>query len=269
MSVRSRTNNRQSVTAKATASAKASPQLLAKRQKLLESLQTSTHWLDACFTVPIPFPISLAVSPFRHFFNNFIVFMGLVGRSVIRSSSRQRQQYSSSAVSGESSAARRRREFKGTEVTVGARTLIGLIPVLGDVASFALSMYPVYLVYQMDPPASLLLWMVVTRLIDLVVGAIPILGDMLSAAFKINLWSYRIVKRWVEKEADKAGQPEGDQSSPPAAKKVKLTSTAHQPSLAMSASPTSSDSESADNRKPANGGSTAGVSRRHKDYRDV
>ncbi|KAJ1981669.1 hypothetical protein H4R35_000619 [Dimargaris xerosporica] len=247
----------------------ASAQLLAKRQRLLGALQTSTHWLDACFTVPIPFPISLAVSPFRHFFNNLIVFMGLVGRSVIRSPSRQ---HPSSAVSGDSSSARRRREFKGTEVTIGARTLIGLIPGLGDVVSFALSMYPVYLVYQMDPPASLLWWMVVTRLIDLVIGAIPILGDMLSAAFKINLWSYRMVKRWVDKEAEKAGQTdEGDQLSPPAAKKVKLTDggSAHQQNIAMTPSPTSSDFEPDINRDSAIGGSAAGVSQQHTDFKDV
>ncbi|RKP23622.1 hypothetical protein SYNPS1DRAFT_2652, partial [Syncephalis pseudoplumigaleata] len=84
-------------------------------------------------------------------------------------------------------------------VKVGLQAIIGLIPGLGAVLGFILSLHPFFIAYRIGVPQRLLVWMFINRLFDMVLGIIPFIGDILGAMFKINLWSYRVVERWVEK----------------------------------------------------------------------
>ncbi|KAJ1924937.1 hypothetical protein IWQ60_004876 [Tieghemiomyces parasiticus] len=182
------------------------PEVLATRRRLLHDMQRTSHLLDTCFTIPVPFPLSLAVRPFSHWFHNLLALLGLVTRSVMGKAQ--------PATNGPAPAGSGR-QFKGTEVKVGLQALIGLVPVLGAAAGFILSLYPVALAYRIGTPKHLLVWMMLTRLVDLALGVIPVVGDLLGAMFKINAWSYLVVERWVEKEERRARQPANRASKTP------------------------------------------------------
>lgn len=69
---------------------------------------------------------------------------------------------------------------------IGLDGLIGLVPGIGDVAGAIMSSYLIYEARRMNAPQSVLLRMVGNVLIETVVGAIPLLGDVFDFAFKAN-----------------------------------------------------------------------------------
>ena len=69
---------------------------------------------------------------------------------------------------------------------IGLDGLIGLIPGIGDAAGAIMSSYLIYQARRMNAPPVLLLRMVGNVLIETVVGAIPLLGDVFDFAFKAN-----------------------------------------------------------------------------------
>ena len=54
--------------------------------------------------------------------------------------------------------------------------LLGLVPVVGDVLSAALGVYPIYLAWRRQAPGSLLARMLLNLAIDALGGAVPIVG---------------------------------------------------------------------------------------------
>ncbi|KAJ1954674.1 hypothetical protein IWQ62_005703 [Dispira parvispora] len=183
-----------------------SPALLRQRRNILQHMKGTTNLLDTCFTIPIPFPLSLAVKPSKHAFHNSLALAGLVSDNVLKGRhSRKSVQQEQDAVNPSSGPpARGRREFKGTQVQVGVQALVGLIPGLGDMVAFGLSLYPLVLARQLGMPTHLLIWMFINRMVVTVLGLIPFIGDLFIAMYKINLWSYRVAERWVEKEEKRA-----------------------------------------------------------------
>ncbi len=75
----------------------------------------------------------------------------------------------------------------GTGFRVGADSILGLIPVVGDLAGAALSGYIVLASARLGAPASTLLRMLVNIGIDTGVGSIPLLGDMFDVAWRSNM----------------------------------------------------------------------------------
>ena len=75
----------------------------------------------------------------------------------------------------------------GTQIRIGAESVFGLIPVLGDVAGAALSGYIVLASARLGAPAPTLVRMLVNIGIDTVVGAVPILGDMFDVGWRANM----------------------------------------------------------------------------------
>lgn len=71
---------------------------------------------------------------------------------------------------------------------IGVESLIGaLLPVAGDVIGFFLGLYVVLLCMQFGLSATFLWKMLTNVIIDAVVGIIPIVGDLIDAAFASNL----------------------------------------------------------------------------------
>jgi len=75
----------------------------------------------------------------------------------------------------------------GTEIRVGADSIFGLIPVVGDIAGAALSGYIVLASARLGAPASTLARMVINIAIDTIVGSVPILGDMFDVGWRANM----------------------------------------------------------------------------------
>lgn len=74
----------------------------------------------------------------------------------------------------------------GTPIRFGIDPLIGLIPGGGDTIATALSGYIVYEAYRAGLPREALLRMIVNIVIDLIVGLVPVLGDVADVFWRAN-----------------------------------------------------------------------------------
>lgn len=74
----------------------------------------------------------------------------------------------------------------GTRIRIGLDPLIGLIPGAGDMMTTALSAYVVYEAHRAGLPAKAVLRMVVNIVIDLIIGTVPILGDIGDIFWRAN-----------------------------------------------------------------------------------
>ena len=75
----------------------------------------------------------------------------------------------------------------GTQIRVGADSIFGLVPVVGDIAGAALSGYIVLASARLGAPASTLMRMVINIGIDTIVGSVPVLGDMFDVGWRANM----------------------------------------------------------------------------------
>lgn len=89
-------------------------------------------------------------------------------------------------------------EIPGTRYRIGVDPLIGLIPLLGDLISMAISGYLVVAATRLGLPRSVVLRMLANLGIDLALGAIPVVGDFLDAAWKANTKNARLFERALD-----------------------------------------------------------------------
>jgi hypothetical protein len=74
----------------------------------------------------------------------------------------------------------------GTDFRIGLDPLLGLLPVAGDAASGALSLYIVVESARLGVSSRILVRMLAHIGIDVVGGSIPVVGDLFDAAWKAN-----------------------------------------------------------------------------------
>jgi len=88
-------------------------------------------------------------------------------------------------------------QFKvpGTNIRFGLDSLIGLIPGVGDLSTFAVSGYMLWIMANNGASGFLLARMVLNILIDAIVGMVPLLGDIFDIAFKANLRNMRLMQQ--------------------------------------------------------------------------
>jgi Domain of unknown function (DUF4112) len=86
----------------------------------------------------------------------------------------------------------------GTRFRIGLEAIAGLVPGVGDLVGGGFSVYIILQAARMGVPASLLARMGWNLLIDVVVGAIPFLGDLFDAGFKANLRNLALLDRHVQ-----------------------------------------------------------------------
>jgi len=84
-----------------------------------------------------------------------------------------------------------------TPFTIGIDGLIGLIPGVGDSASFVLGLYPMIVAHRLGAGNGLKAQMLLNLLIDTVIGSIPVLGDLFDIGFKANLRNAELLRRWA------------------------------------------------------------------------
>ncbi len=85
-------------------------------------------------------------------------------------------------------------QIPGTNLRIGFDALIGLIPGIGDALGAALSSYIIILALSLNISAWTLTRMVINVLIEAIIGAIPILGDVFDAVWKANEKNRRLVE---------------------------------------------------------------------------
>jgi hypothetical protein len=80
----------------------------------------------------------------------------------------------------------------------GIDALIGLVPVVGDVLSGAIGLVVVWRGSRMGLPRVVVARMLANSAVDLVVGAIPLVGDAFDLWFKANTRNLDLMRRHIE-----------------------------------------------------------------------
>ncbi len=96
----------------------------------------------------------------------------------------------------------------GTRIRLGLDPIIGLIPGAGDAITTALSAYVVYEAYRAGLPPALLLRMALNVVIDLIVSAVPVLGDIGDIFWRANQRNLAIFDEYL------ANRPNGSSGGP-------------------------------------------------------
>jgi len=80
---------------------------------------------------------------------------------------------------------------------VGLDAVLGLIPVAGDVMSFAISSFIVIRAAQLGVPESLISRLVAIQMTDLLLGAVPVAGDLFDASYHADEKSAALIRAFV------------------------------------------------------------------------
>lgn len=86
----------------------------------------------------------------------------------------------------------------GFNARFGLDGLIGLIPGVGDVISALISSVVISEAARMGAPKTLLLKMAFNVLVDTVVGAVPLVGDLFDFAWKANIRNVSLLNRYLD-----------------------------------------------------------------------
>lgn len=87
----------------------------------------------------------------------------------------------------------------GTKVPVGLDSIIGLVPVLGDIVTAAMGAYMVWEARNLGMSKFQLMRMAANVGIDTALGAIPLAGDAFDFLWRSNSKNLRIIKRHLDK----------------------------------------------------------------------
>ncbi|HEX8641591.1 MAG TPA: DUF4112 domain-containing protein [Allosphingosinicella sp.] len=98
----------------------------------------------------------------------------------------------------------------GTKIRFGADSVVGLVPVLGDVITAAMGAWLIWEARNLGMSKFHLARMSGNVAFDTVLGFVPLLGDAFDLFFKSNTRNLRIVKRWLDKHHPYTRMVEGE-----------------------------------------------------------
>ena len=87
----------------------------------------------------------------------------------------------------------------GTNRPVGLDSIIGLVPVVGDIIAAGMGAYIVWEARNLGLPKWKLARMIGNIGLDTAVGAVPVVGDVFDFLFRSNTKNLRIVKKHLDK----------------------------------------------------------------------
>ncbi|MGI8637481.1 MAG: DUF4112 domain-containing protein [Segetibacter sp.] len=87
-------------------------------------------------------------------------------------------------------------QFKipGTNMRFGLDPIIGLIPGAGDLSTFAISAFMLFVMIRNGASGFVLARMILNVLIDTLIGSIPLIGDVFDFGFKSNTKNMRLMR---------------------------------------------------------------------------
>lgn len=88
----------------------------------------------------------------------------------------------------------------GINRRVGLDAVIGLVPIVGDIAGMAIASYIVYEARRLGAPRWLVWRMMANVALDGAIGTVPLAGDLLDAAFKANRRNVALLRRHLERK---------------------------------------------------------------------
>jgi len=93
----------------------------------------------------------------------------------------------------------------GTRQRVGIDAIIGLIPGFGDIATTLLSSYVIWEARNLGLSRFAIGRMLANLAVHATVGAIPVVGDLFDAFFRVNQRNMRIVRAQLERSPKRSG----------------------------------------------------------------
>lgn len=90
----------------------------------------------------------------------------------------------------------------GTGIRFGLDSLLGLIPGAGDLVTFVPALWLVMSARRLGAPWHVQVRMLWNALLDFVIGAIPLLGDLFDIGFKANRRNVALLKRHLERRGE-------------------------------------------------------------------
>lgn len=97
-------------------------------------------------------------------------------------------------------------KIPGLGYRFGWDSILGLIPGVGDAASGLMSAYLIWEARRAGAGFGLVLRMIYNVLVDMILGSVPLFGDLFDFAFKANLRNAELLKEHYSKiEMRKAG----------------------------------------------------------------
>lgn len=98
----------------------------------------------------------------------------------------------------------------GTNFRVGLDSVVGLVPVLGDVVTAAMGAWLIWEAKNLGMSKWHLARMTGNVGFDAAIGLIPFAGDAFDFLFKSNTRNLRIIKRWLDKNHPATKTIEGE-----------------------------------------------------------
>jgi hypothetical protein len=93
----------------------------------------------------------------------------------------------------------------GTNFRFGLDALLGLVPGVGDLSTFAVSGYMVMIMAKNGASGFVLARMIFNILIDAIIGAVPIIGDLFDVAFKANMKNMKLMQQYYTEGRHRGG----------------------------------------------------------------
>jgi hypothetical protein len=87
----------------------------------------------------------------------------------------------------------------GTKIPIGLDSIVGLVPVLGDIVTAAMGAYMVWEARNLGMSKFQLMRMAANVGIDTALGAIPLAGDAFDFLWRSNSKNLRIIKKHLDK----------------------------------------------------------------------
>ncbi len=91
-------------------------------------------------------------------------------------------------------------EFEIGGVKYGWDAIIGLVPVVGDLAMAVVGVYPIIIARKHKLGRVVQTRMAMNLLLDWAVGEIPLVGDAFDVAFKANLKNLKLLEKAAQKQ---------------------------------------------------------------------
>jgi hypothetical protein len=85
-------------------------------------------------------------------------------------------------------------QFEIAGIKFGLDAVIGLVPIAGDIVSFAVGTYPIYLARKHGLGKLVVGRMLMNLGADFLIGVVPVVGDALDVFVKANLKNYKLLE---------------------------------------------------------------------------
>ncbi len=89
-------------------------------------------------------------------------------------------------------------EFKIWNFKFGVDPIIGLIPGLGDIVTSIISCYIIFVAIIYKIPPFKIVRMVFNIIFDLIIGSVPLFGDIFDFVMKPNVMNLKILQNEIE-----------------------------------------------------------------------